>query len=57
MAIELTNKQAVKLVAAIGLLENMRFPEITDGNKQAELFDIRSELGDIRLNVEDQLDE
>lgn len=56
MRIDVPEKRLRKSIEAIRELENMDFPEITDGNKQSDLLGIVNTLMDLSYAIEDEID-
>jgi len=57
MKVDLSMKKWQEVVDAILDFDQMDFPEITDGNKQSELFGIKSILTDFAFDLIEELDE
>ena len=56
MRIDISEKKIIKAIEAIKKLDNMDFPEITDGNTQSDLFGITSILNDFEADLSEEID-
>lgn len=56
MRIDIKEKVIQEVIDAIVKLDNMDFSEITDGNKQSDLFGIKSTLSDFAFDLAEELD-
>lgn len=56
MKIDISEKRIIKAIEAIRKLDGMMFEEITDGNKQSDLFEITSNLNDFSADLEEEID-
>ena len=55
MRIDISEKRIIKAIKSIRKLDNMDFPEIDDGDKQSELFEIISTLNDFSIDLEEEM--
>ena len=56
MKIDISEKKIIKAIETIRKLDGMMFEEITDGNKQSDLFEITSNLNDFSAELEEEID-
>jgi hypothetical protein len=57
MRVDIRKKELLKVLEVIHKLENMDFSEIIDGNKQSDIYEIISVLGDFKEILKDEIDE
>ena len=57
MKIDINEKTLRKVISIITKLDHMDFPEITDGNKQSDLFEIKSTLNDFAFDLVEEFDD
>ena len=56
MIVDLSEGKWQKAVNTIRKLDNLDFPEVQDGNKLSDLFEITSNLNDLAFEIEEQID-
>ncbi len=56
MKIDISEKKIIKAIETIRKLDGLDFPEVTDGNKLSDLFEVTSNLNDFSAELEEEID-